>query len=144
VRQGDVAENAHVTVHFTDPGGTVHYAVVEARVTSVAPPEAEVALAITSPGQGEETGRRVTPAGTAPAGQRVQWVITYQKLILGGEVARGTVTVGGDGTWGAAGEVDLKLLLIGMADNYTLTAQLLGEGDQVVAESSVTFTAADR
>ncbi len=144
VRQGDVAENAQVTVHFTDPGGTVHDAVVEARVTIVAPPEPEVAFAITSPGQGEETGRRVTPAGTAPAGQRVQWVIAYRKLILGGEVARGTVTVGGDGTWRAAGEVDLKLLLLGMADNYTLTAQLLGDGDQAVAESSVIFTAADR
>ncbi len=144
VREADRADNAQVTVHFTDAGGTVHDATADAGVTIVAPePETAeaVAFAITSPQQGEETGRNITPAGTGPAGGRVQWVITYHKLILGGEVARGTATVAADGTWQAANPVDLKLLLIGMADGYTLTAQLRGEGDAVLDEASVRFTA---
>ena len=144
VREADRADNAQVAVHFTDAGGTVHDATADTTVTIVAPepetPEA-AAFAITSPEQGQQTGRNITPAGTGPAGARVQWVITYQKLILAGEVARGTATIAADGTWQAGEAVDLKLLLVGMADGYALTAQLLGEGDAVVNEASVRFTA---
>ncbi len=146
VREADRVDNGQVTVHFTDAGGTVHDATADTPVSIVAPePEVEApaaaAFSITAPEQGQQTGRNITPAGTGPAGERVQWVITYQKLILGGEVARGTATVADDGTWQADAPVDLKLLLVGMADRYTLTAQLLGEGDAVVDEASVNFTA---
>ncbi|MGD9496399.1 MAG: copper amine oxidase N-terminal domain-containing protein [Armatimonadota bacterium] len=151
VREGDVVENAPVTVHFTDAGGMIHQATAAAPVTIVRPapgpapePEAEIAFAITSPAQGARTGRRITPAGTGPPGRRVEWAIRYQKVILAGETGRGTATIAEDGTWTAAEEVDLRHPLLGMGDRYTLTAQLLGEGDEVLEELSVTFTASDR
>ncbi len=142
VREADRAENAPVVVHFTDAGGVVHDATADVAVTIV-PPQEAAEFAITTPQDGQRTARRIIPAGTGPAGSRVRWIITYRKLILGGEVARGEVTVGDDGTWQAAEEIDLKLPLLGMADGYVLTAQLLGEDGAVVDEQEVEFTAAE-
>jgi len=140
VQDGDVANNATVTVQLRDAADNLHTLAADTGVTMEAAPAAQQ-VTVTLPTEGQQTGRRITPAGTAPAGARVQWVITYQKAILGGEVAREIVTVGADGTWQAGREVDLKLFLVGIADRYKATAQLLGAGDAVVAEASVNFTA---
>lgn len=142
VQEGDLAENAAVTVHLRDAADNVHSLAADVGVTIEPAPVAQQ-VTITFPSDGAQTGRRIVPAGTGPPGGRVQWIITYQKAILAGEVARGTVTVAADGTWQAGREVDLKLFLVGMADRYGLTAQLLGADDAVVSEAAVAFTARD-
>ncbi|MFW6155675.1 MAG: hypothetical protein ACOC7J_00035, partial [Armatimonadota bacterium] len=103
----------------------------------------EVEFAITTPAEGAETGRRIRPAGTAPPGSRVRWTINYQKVILTGEVRSRTATADADGIWEAAEQVDLRLMLFGMADQYTLTAELLDADGAVVQTKSVQFEADD-
>lgn len=142
IKAGDVAENAQVTVRFTDVSGAKHALTAPTGVT-IAPAVAAPQIAITVPAEGAQAGRTIRPAGTGPAGATVAWAITYQKAILGGEIARGTATVGADGTWQADRDVDLKLFLVGMADRYQLTAQVLGADNAVVAERVVEFTARD-
>lgn len=142
IKAGDVAKNARVTVSFTDAGGAKHTATAATTVT-IEPAAAAPAVTITVPVEGAQVGRRIQPAGTGPPRSTIAWIISYQKAILGGEIARGTVTVGPDGTWQADREVDLKLFLVGMADRYTLTAQALGPDNAVVAEARVNFTARD-
>ena len=80
-------------------------------------------------------------AGTAPPGSTIRWTIGYQEFILAGEIASGTVTADDAGNWQVADQVDLRLLLIGMADRYTLTAELLDAGGAVRETRSVEFRA---
>ncbi len=141
VQQGDRAENVLVTLHFTAADGTVHDAQIPQRLT-IRPP-AEIPFAITTPAQGARTAERITPAGTAPAGSRVHWLVRYREAFLSGQLAEGTAVAANDGTWQAGNEVNLRVLLIGIADSYSVTARLLGAGDVVVNEQTVNFSVGD-
>ncbi|MEA3400838.1 MAG: stalk domain-containing protein [Armatimonadota bacterium] len=140
VQAGDQVADARVTATFVAADGSVHQAAAPELVTINAPVQ-EAEFSITRPENGAQTGRRIRPAGTGPAGQRVRWAVEYRKLIVGGEVASGTARIRENGVWRTDEQVDLKVLLIGMADEYTLTAELLDDGGNVVEEESVKFTA---
>ncbi len=140
VQEGDTAAEATVTASFTAADGTEYQANAAAPVTITAP---EVEFAITTPAEGAETGRRIRPAGTAPPESRVRWTISYRKVILTGDVKSGTAIADAAGTWEAAEQVDLRLMLFGMADQYTLTAELLGADGAVVQTRSMQFEADD-
>ncbi|MFP4248202.1 MAG: copper amine oxidase N-terminal domain-containing protein [Armatimonadota bacterium] len=140
VQEADAAAEATVTASFTAADGAEYQSNAAAPVTITVP---EVEFAITTPAEGAETGRRIRPAGTAPPGSRVRWTINYQKVILTGEVRSRTATADADGIWEAAEQVDLRLMLFGMADQYTLTAELLDADGAVVQTKSVQFEADD-
>lgn len=138
VQEGDATADATVTARFTGADGTQYEANAPEQISITAP---EVAFAITTPAAGAQTGRRITPAGTAPPGSTVRWTVSYQEFILTGEVASAEVEANGAGIWEAANEVDLKLLLIGMADTYTLKAELVDEAGAVEQTETVQFSA---
>ena len=73
----------------------------------------------------------------------MRWTLSYQEFILAGAVATDTVRADAAGVWEAQDEVDLRLMLIGMADRYTLTAELLNEAGVVQATETVEFKARD-
>ena len=138
VRQGDAAADATVSASFTAADGTEYQANAPVPVTITAP---EIPFAITTPAEGAQTERRIRPAGTAPPGSRVRWTVSYQALILAGDISSGTVVADAAGNWQAANQVDLRLLLIGMADRYTLQAELLDDAGQVQETRTVEFRA---
>lgn len=140
VREADIAADAAVTVQFTAADGTLHQADAP-QTLNIGP--AAATFTVTVPAAGEETGRRIRPAGTAPPGSTVRWTINYEKFILAGQVGTGTAVAGADGVWQAANEVDLRLLLVGMGDRYTLVAELLGPGEAVQQTEEVQFRARD-
>ncbi|MFW5868744.1 MAG: hypothetical protein ACOCX2_13055, partial [Armatimonadota bacterium] len=140
VRQGDATAGATVSAVFRAADGTEYEANAPAQVIITAP---EVPFAITTPAEDEEAGRRIRPAGTAPPGSTVRWTISYREFILSGNVNTGTVEADGAGNWQTAEEVDLKLLLVGMADTYTLKAELLDDEGAVQQTKSVRFEADD-
>jgi hypothetical protein len=140
VQEGDAAVEATVTASFTAADGTEYEANAPGTVTIAAP---EVQFAITTPAEGAETGRRIRPAGTAAPGSRVRWTISYQKVILTGDVKSGTAVADAAGNWEAGEEVDLRLMLFGMADRYTLTVELLNAEGGVAQTRSVGFKADD-
>ncbi len=142
VAAGDQVEDARVTVHYTDAAGVAYSAVVQQPVTISAPVE-ETPFAVAVPEAGVRAPRRIRPSGTGPAGLEVRWSISYRKIILGGELSNGVATIAGDGTWQAEEEVDLRLPLLGMADAYTLEAQLVDAGGDVIERRTVNFTAAE-
>lgn len=142
VRAEDPVGQTQVAAHFVADDGTVHDALAAEPITISEP--APVELTITTPAEGEQAARHIRPAGTAPPGSRVRWVVEYQEFIVTGEVAGGTVTAAADSTWQADDRVDLKIVLIGMADRYSLTAEQLNAEGEVVAEEAVTFTARER
>ncbi|MGI5817050.1 MAG: stalk domain-containing protein [Armatimonadota bacterium] len=138
VAQGDTAGAATVIARFTAADGTQYEASAPVQLTITAP---DVPFAITTPAEGEQTGRRIRPAGTAPPGSTVRWTISYQEFILTGDIASATVTADDAGNWQAADQVDLRLLLIGMADRYTLTVELLDAAGVVQQTRSIEFRA---
>ncbi|MGC9317140.1 MAG: stalk domain-containing protein [Armatimonadota bacterium] len=140
VQAGDQVTDARLTATFVAEDGSVHEAAAPEPVTINAPVQ-EAEFAITRPADGDETGRRIRPAGTGPAGQRVRWSVAYRKLIVGGQLASGTTTIPDNGVWRAEEQVDLKVMLIGMADEYTLTAELLDDQGNAVERDVVRFTA---
>lgn len=140
VQQGDAATQATISAQFTAADGTQYHANA-AQTVSMATPD--VPFAITTPTEGDRTGRRIQPAGTAPAGSTVRWTIGYEVFILSGNVGTGTVEADAAGEWEATEQVDLKLMLFGMADQYTLKAELLSAAGEVQDTSSVKFTARD-
>ncbi len=140
VKRGDAATDAVLSGSFTAADGTLYEANAEQTVT-ITPPV--VPFAITTPQADVTAPRRITPAGTAPPGSTVRWTITYQEFILAGAVASDTVRADENGVWEARREVDLRLMLIGMADGYTLTAELLNAAGAVQATETLEFKARD-
>ena len=140
VERDDVATDAVLSASFTAADGTLYEADAEQTIT-ITPPV--VPFAITAPQADVTAPRRVTPAGTAPPGSIVRWTLSYQEFILAGAVATDTVRADAAGVWEAQDEVDLRLMLIGMADRYTLTAELLNEAGVVQATETVEFKARD-
>ncbi len=140
VQAGDAATDATLTGRFTAADGTPYEANAPQFVTITAP---GAPFAVTTPQAGVRAGRRITPAGTAPAGSSVRWTVAYTAFILAGDIATGTVQANAAGNWQADNEVDLKLLLIGMADGYSLTAELLDAAGAVAQTKTVQFKAKD-
>lgn len=138
IRQDDAAAQATVSARFTAADGTQYEATAPTQLTIAAP---EVPFAVTTPSADAPAPRRITPAGTAPPGSTVRWTISYQEFILAGDVATGTVRADAAGNWRAEQEVDLRLLLIGMADRYTLSAELLDAAGAVQQTEVVGFKA---
>ena len=138
VPAGVAATDATLTGKFTAADATPYEANAAQLVTITAP---GVPFAVTTPQADVKAERKITPAGTAPAGSSVRWTVSYTAFILTGDIATGTVEADAAGKWQAAAEVDLKLLLIGMADGYTLTAELLDAAGAAVQTKTVQFKA---
>lgn len=140
IRDADRAAGATITAHFTDANGRDHTVVAAQPVTITGP---QITFGLTTPTDGARVARRITPQGTAPPGLRVRWAITYRKVILGGEVDSGTVVADQTGVWRGAREVNLSIPLIGLADVYTMTAELLDERGDVIETITANFRAGD-
>lgn len=140
VQAGDAATDATVTGYFTAADGTQYESTAPVAITIATP---DVPFAITTPTEGAQTGRRITPAGTAPPGASVRYTVSYQEFILAGDIATATVQADAAGNWQAEQEIDLKLLLVGMADKYTVKAELLDAAGTVQQTKTVNFEAND-
>ena len=73
----------------------------------------------------------------------MRWTISYREFILSGQISTGTAQTDATGHWEAEDQVDLKLLLVGMADNYSLKAELLNAAGEVQQTETVEFNADD-
>ncbi|MBC7286900.1 MAG: hypothetical protein H5T86_02430, partial [Armatimonadetes bacterium] len=137
VRPNDKVVRGKLVAHFADANGREE--TMDASTPVTLRGDWPSGVRITSPAENATITGEFRVEGVAKPGATIRVIVTYRKeriLAFQGEVARFTVKADETGKW-QTDPIDPKIPLIGMADTYTISAELL-DGDQVKAREQRT------